>query len=80
MDDSAGELSFFPFHVHDKASSCAKTFDGAVGPLFWQCREQMDLVCMALQKHFCDGSGSSEVAVDLERRVVIEKVRVCRFI
>ena len=40
----------------------------------------MDAASMTLNQHLSYTGGSSEVAVDLERRMVIEKVLVCRFL
>ena len=47
-------------------------------PVGRACREQPDRFLVALQQHFCDTCGGSEVSVDLERRVRIEHIRVGR--
>src|SRR5919109_3701187 len=40
-----------------------------------QSRQQADLSGMALQQHLSYACGSSEIPVDLERRMVVEQVR-----
>ena len=67
-----------PGHIHLKAASCTQTADAALRPGFRQRRQQIDLAGMTLQQALCDGSRAAEVAVDLERRMGVQQIRVGR--
>ena len=74
--DRGLELPVPPADVHRIAAARAQAAHRAVRPRRRQRGQQVDLAALALQQHLGDPRGSAEVAVDLERRVGVEQVRV----
>src|SRR5579883_821203 len=61
-----------PHHVNFEPASGAEAFEAAVGPGFRKGGEERDFAGVALDQHFSDAGGASEIAVDLEGRVSVE--------
>ena len=70
------QLPILPGDVHRDVAARAQTFHRACGPGLRQRREQLDFAGVALQQHLGDAGGAAKVAVNLERRVGVEHVRV----
>jgi hypothetical protein len=65
-----------PGDVDDDPAASSQTGHSSAGPSCGQCRQQLDLAGVALQEHLRDSCRRAEVAVDLERRMRAEQVRV----
>jgi hypothetical protein len=74
--DGVGELTVLPLHIQFETTTGTKPLDRAVGPGLGQGRQQFNLTRTALQEHLADAGGAAEVAIDLERRMGIEHIRV----
>ena len=70
------DLSIFPIAFHHFAVTGAKSFEMAVLPHRRQGGQQLDFPIMALQQHLGDASRAAKVAVDLERWMGTEKIRI----
>ncbi len=68
------EKAPLPGEVDLEAAARAKARDTAVRPRARERRQQVQLARVALQQHLRDPGAAAEVAVDLERRVVVEEV------
>ena len=78
-------MAILPSHIHCDATACADARNGSFFPIFWECWQHLEGHSgipfriefeVALDQHFDHPSATAEVAVNLERRVGIEKVRV----
>ena len=52
----------------------AKSLYAPLRPGIWQRRQKTDVIQVTLDQHFGDSRRSPEVAVDLERRVIVEQI------
>ena len=66
--------ALFPRSVDDETAPGAQSGEFTSVPVGRACREQPDRFLVALQQHFCDTCGGSEVSVDLERRVKVPQI------
>ena len=69
-------LAVFPGAFHGLIAVGAEAFSMAVFPHGGEGGQQLDGAVVALQQHLGDSRRAAEVAVDLERRMGAEKVRV----
>ena len=76
LDSRARQLPIFPRYVHFVAAACAQTFHRARRPGGGQRGKQNDFARVTLQEHFRDAGDRAEIAVDLERRMRVEQIRV----
>ena len=66
--------ALFPESVDDETAPGAQSGEFTSVPVGRACREQPDRFLVALQQHFRDTCGGSEVSVDLERRVEVPQI------
>ena len=72
-DPVGSDLAIFPLDIDCESAAGAQAFDVAVGPDFGQGREQMELVLVTLEEHLADAGSVTEVAINLERWMGVEK-------
>ena len=70
----ASGKSIIPFKVDFQPAPRAKSGDLAVVPGLRQGGEKLQFAGFALDQHLGDCGRSSEVAIDLKRRVIVEQV------
>ena len=75
-DGGRDEFAVFPLDIDFETAAGAKAFYRAVGPGLGQRGQNFDLAGVALQQHFGDARRAAEIAVDLERRMGVEHVRI----
>src|SRR5688572_12266019 len=76
LDRCRGELAFAPANAHLEASARAEPLHGAVRPRTRKRRQELDVPGVTLQEHLRNRGSSTEIAVDLKRRMGVEEVRV----
>ena len=76
MDHGPGQAAFIPTQVNLESAPCAKAGDLAGRPRPGQCRQEMDRARMALHQHLADSGCRTKIAINLERRMGVEKVRI----
>ena len=74
------ELLVLPFDRHFKTAPSPQALYGSRRPFGWESGQYADFSILTLQKHLGDAGRASEVAVNLERRMVVEQVRQCRIL
>ena len=75
LNVAVARQTIIPFDVDFQPSARAKPGDFAVVPGLRQGGKKLQFAGFALHQHLGDSGGSSEVAIDLKRRVIVEQVR-----
>src|SRR4051812_36654605 len=73
---SVRELALFPVQIDGNPAARPQTGDGAFAPSDGQRREQLNLAALRLEQHLRNARGATEVAVNLKRRMSVEKIGV----
>ena len=76
MDDGLSETTFAPGEIDLEAATRFQTLHRAVTPGIWQRRQQEEEAVVTLKEHLGNACRTAEVAVDLERRMGVEEVRI----
>jgi len=76
MDHGLGQTALVPAHIYLESAPRTKAGYFSGRPGFRQGWQQMNAACVTLDKHFAKAGGRAEIAVDLERRMGIEQVRI----
>ena len=69
-------FSVFPTKVDGVVATGFDSVDFSFLPCRRECREQLQMLAIALHEHLADACCPSEIAIYLEWRVSIEKVRI----
>ena len=76
-DGHPGGMTVFPFEVDCGSSAYLEAVQLSLFPFCRERRQDVYESLMTLQEHLSDAGCSAEVAVDLERWVCAEEVRIC---
>ena len=76
FDSCICQQMIFPVDGYFKTTSCFQTFYLPFFPRIGQCSKQVYLAKMALQKHFCNACGATEISINLKRGMRIKEIGI----
>ena len=74
-EGEVGEFVVVPLQIDGDGAAGAEAAGVAGFPGGGECGEEFDFAVVGLKEHFGDGGAGAVVAVDLEWRVIVEKIR-----